>query len=91
MPETVPLDFTEDEVPWVASNLSSAAGALGTQAIELINWLICFRCASDELRVVVARLADWMANSFPSWAVYPALMTFRLVALDKMPAVRPVE
>ena len=24
--ETVPLDFTEDDVTWVASNLSGAAG-----------------------------------------------------------------
>ena len=28
VPETVPLDFTEDDVTWVASQLSGAAGAL---------------------------------------------------------------
>ena len=60
--ETVPLDFTEDDVTWVASKLSSAEGALGEEAIELRNWLFCFRCVSEELRVVLARLADWMAN-----------------------------
>ena len=27
--ETVPLNFTEDDVTWVASKLSGAAGALG--------------------------------------------------------------
>ena len=53
IPETVPLDFTEDDVMWVSSKLSSAAGALGAEAIELRNWLLCFRCASEELRVVV--------------------------------------
>ena len=31
--ETVPLDFTEDDVTWVASKLSSAAGALGAEAM----------------------------------------------------------
>ena len=29
VPETVPLDFLEDDVMWVTSNLSGAAGALG--------------------------------------------------------------
>ena len=70
VPETVPLDFTEDDVTWVASNISGAAGALGAEAIELRNWLLCFRCVSEELRDVVARLADWMANSSPPWATY---------------------
>ena len=65
VPETVPLDFTEDEVTWVTLQLSGAAGALGAEAIELLNWLLRFRCASEEFRVVVASLADWMANSSP--------------------------
>ena len=63
VPETAPLDFTEDDVTWVALELSVAAGALGAEAIELHNWLLCLGCASEELRVVVASLADWMANS----------------------------
>ena len=33
VPKTVPLDFTEDDVTWVASNLSGAAGALGAEAM----------------------------------------------------------
>ena len=65
VPETVPLDFTEDDVTWVASNISGAAGALGTEATELRNWLLCFGCASEELIVVVASLSDCMANSSP--------------------------
>ena len=82
IPETVPLDFTEDDVMWVASKLSVAGGVLGAQAMELHNWLFSFRCASEELSVVVAGLADWMDNSFPPWAAYFALMACRLVALD---------
>ena len=65
VPETVPLDFTEDDVTWVASKISGAAGALGAEAMELGNWLVRFVCASKELRVVVARPTDWMANSPP--------------------------
>ena len=37
MPETVPLDFTEDDIMWVASKLSDAAEALGAEAIDLKN------------------------------------------------------
>ena len=89
MPETVPIDFTEDDVTWVASKLSGAAGALGAEAIELRNWLLCFGCASEEFRVVVARLADWMANSSLPWDAYCALMACSLVALDKRPGCAP--
>ena len=65
VPKTVSLDFTEDDVMWVASKLSSAAGTLGAEAMELFNWLLRFGCASEELWVVVASLAEWMANSSP--------------------------
>ena len=61
----VTLDFTEDDVTWVASKLSGAAGALGAEAMELRNWLLCFGCVSEELRVVVASLADSMAYPPP--------------------------
>ena len=46
MPETVPLDFTEDDVTWVASKVSIAVGALGADEIVLRNFLLRFRCAS---------------------------------------------
>ena len=42
------------------------------------------------MRVVVSKLADWMANSPPPWAAYCALMACLLVALDKRPGVRSV-
>ena len=58
--------------------------------IELRNWLLCFGCASEELRVVVSRMADWMAKYSPPWAAYRALMSCLLVALDKSPGVRPM-
>ena len=47
VPETVPLDFTEDDVTWLASKLSSAEGALVAEAMELHNWLLRFGCASE--------------------------------------------
>ena len=90
MTEKVPLNFTEDDVMVVASNIFDAEATLGAEAIELCNWLLRFRCASEELRVFVAILADCMTNSSPPWATYCALMDFRLVVLEKRPGVRPV-
>ena len=86
----VPLNFTEDDITWVTSNLSGAAGALGDEAVELRNWLLCFGCLSEELRVVLARLVDSMDNFLLPWAAYCALMACRILALDKMSGVRPV-
>ena len=83
-------DFTEDDVTWVASKLSGAEGELGAYAIELRNRLLRFSCASKELRVIVARLANWMHNSSTPWDAYHAIMACRLVALNKWPGVRPV-
>ena len=65
VPKMVPLEFKEDDIMWVASKISGAAGALGSEAIELRNWLLCFGCASEELRFVVPSLAYWMANPPP--------------------------
>ena len=58
--------------------------------MELRNWLLRFGCLSKELRVVVASLDDWIYNFSPPWAAYCALMSCRLVALDKQPGVHPV-
>ena len=90
MPEMVPLDFTEDDVTWVALNIYGAVGALGVEANEMRNWLICFGFASEKLRVVVSRMDEWMDNYSPTWAVYYAIMVCHLLALDKMPRVHPV-
>ena len=43
----VTLDFTEDDVTWVASKISGAAGALGAEAIEMRNCLLFFGCVSE--------------------------------------------
>ena len=85
----VPLNFTEDDVTWVTSKFSGAAGVLVAEAMELQHWILCFGCASEKLRVVV-RLDNWMTNSFPPWAVHCSQMTCCLVAPDKRPGVRPV-
>ena len=66
------------------------AGVLGYEAIELQNWLICFVCTSEELRVVVVNLVDWMSKYRLPWAAYHTLMGCCLVDLGKSPRVRSV-
>ena len=80
----------EDDITWAASKLSGAAGALGAEEIELYNWFLHFGCASEEFRVVVARLAECMSNLFRPWDAYCNLIACRLMTLDKRPGVRPV-
>ena len=65
----------------MASNLSGDAGALGAEAIELRNWLLRFACEKEEFRVVVANLADWMANTSPPPGCLP--LVFAHVVLIK--------
>ena len=56
--ETAPLDFLEDDVTWVASNLSGATWAMRAKTIELRNCLLSFECPSEEFRVVNVNFPD---------------------------------
>ena len=90
LPTPVPLVVTSEDVEKIGSKLSGAAGPGGTDAVELANWIMRFGAESERLRIVLARMTEWLANESPSWAAYRALMACRLVALDKQPGVRPV-
>ena len=59
-------------------------------AILLGDWLLRFGKSSLLVRERLAEMAEWLANDSPPWAAYRALMTGRIVALDKCPGVRPV-
>ena len=37
----VPLELSEDYGTWVVLNISGATGGLGTEAIDLRNWILC--------------------------------------------------
>ena len=63
VPGMATLDLSEGDITWVTSKLSGADSLLGSEEIELISWLLCFACTSEEFRVIVADLDDWMANS----------------------------
>jgi hypothetical protein len=90
LPDFVDLDITEDSIEVTARRLSGGAGLGGTDAHALQQWLLRFGKASRTLRQASAEMVDWLANTFPPWASYRALMAGRLVALDKCPGVRPI-
>ena len=59
-------------------------------SVSLQHWLLRFGSASADLRLIVGDFVEWLGNGRPPWAVYWALMSGRLIVLDKQPGIRPV-
>ena len=89
-PEMVPVDITYDAVSAVAGRLLGGAGPGGDDSVSLQHWILRFGAASGELRLIVAEVGKWLSNGRPPWAAYCAMMSGRLIALDKSPGIRPV-
>ena len=62
----------------------------GTDLVSLQDWLLRFGAEIGELWLTVTDFAEWIANGRPPWDAYRALMSIRLITLDKQPGVRPV-
>ena len=88
--EPIPVGITAEVIEQVATNLSGAAGPDGVDGTDLKNWLLRFGAESEALRIEMATWSEWLTNGHPPWAAYRGLMAGRLVALDKLPGVRPV-
>ena len=86
----VPVDITDNVVSAVAGRLSGGAGPGRNDLISLQHWLLRFGAESGALRLIVAKMGEWLSNGRPPWAAYRALMYGRLIALDKSPGIRPV-
>jgi hypothetical protein len=70
--------------------LSGSAGLGRMDSHMLQQMLLRSGKSSSVLCEAVAEFVDWLANSFPPWATYQALMAGRLVALDKCPDIWPL-
>ena len=64
-PELTPVDITDDMVTAVAGQLSGGAGPGRTESVSLQHWLLRFRAASRELRLIVGDFTEWMGNGRP--------------------------
>ena len=82
-PELTPVDITKDTVTVVAGRLSGGAGPGGTDSMSLQHWILRFSAASTELMLIVGDFVGVLGNGRPPWAAYQALMSGRLIALDK--------
>ena len=89
--EMVPVDITDNVVLEVAGRLLGGAEPGGTDSFSLQHWLLRFGAASGDLTQIVADFREWLSNGQPPWAVYRAMISVRLIALDKSPGIRPVE
>ena len=74
----------------VTGRLLGGVGPGGTDSVSLQHWLLRFGAASVELRFIVGDFVEWLGNGRPPWAVYRALTSGRLIALEKQPGIRPV-
>ena len=89
-PEMVPVNITDNVVLAVAGRLSGGLGPWGTDLVSLQHWLLRFGAASGALRQIVAEFRECLSNGRPPWAAYRAMMSVRLIALDKIPGIRLV-
>ena len=89
-PELTPVDITYNPVTAVAGRILGGAGPGGTDSVLLQHWLLRFGAACAELRLIFGAFVEWLGNGRPPWATYRALMSGRLIALDKQPGIRSV-
>ena len=57
-PELTPVDITNDTVTAVAGRLSGGSGPGGTDLVSLQHWILRFRAASEELRLIVGDFVE---------------------------------
>ena len=82
-PDVFSLNIPEEDVMWVAGNLLVSASPSGTDAMAFQSCILRFGQESTSPKDEMVAWKDWISNKSPPWAVYHAIMTARLVALDK--------
>lgn len=90
MPPLLEVDITCNHVEQVARKLHGGGGPTGTTSENWKDFLLRFGEASLHLRKSIAELTMKLNNEYVPWNQIQALMSSRLVALDKCPGVRPI-
>ena len=86
----VELDMCGGHIQMVARWLRGGAGPGGSDSTAWQDWLLRYGAHSEHLRDAVARLTSVVANSLMPFHFIRALISSRLVAVDKCPGVRPI-
>ena len=90
LPEFEEVEINGGHVLRVARMIQGGAGPGGCDATHWQDVLVRFGAHSGRLREAVTSLCRKLANSVVPWSTVQALMSSRLIALDKCPGVRPV-
>jgi uncharacterized C2H2 Zn-finger protein len=90
LPPLLEVDITSNHVEQVARKLHGGGGPTGTTSENWKDYLLRFGEASHHLRNSIAQLTMTLNNEYVPWHQIQALMSSRLVALDKCPGVRPI-
>ena len=90
LPPFIDIEVTNSHVEQAAKKLSGSAGISGFDSHQMQKILLRHGKHSENLRESFAKAATKLANSIVEWDDIRALKAKRLIALNKMPEVRPV-
>eukprot|EP00957_Ditylum_brightwellii_P206169 15347119-Ditylum_brightwellii.AAC.1 len=74
----------------VALCLLGAAGLGSVDLVLLQDWLLRCGKVGKKLHEVVAKFAQWVANTYPPWAAIRDYVAGKIIGFDECPGVRPV-
>jgi hypothetical protein len=89
-PDLSRVDIAHDTIEQVAQYFLGYSGLGGVDSQVLSHWLLAFGVTIESLRHSLANFTNWLANNIPPWEAYRAMRAGRLLALDKIPGVRPI-
>ena len=90
LPELEDIDITGGHIHHVANWIQGGVGPGGCDSAHWQDALLRYGSASYRLRDCIANLSRCLANSIFDWSLLRALLSSRLIALDKSPGIRPI-
>ena len=90
LPQLKDVEVTGGHILYAAQRIQGGAGPGGCDACHWHDALLCYGAHSARLHDAVATLARQLANSVTPWSDVCALVSNRLIALDKCHGVRPI-
>ena len=89
-PAVEDIVITSAQIEKTARKLRGSTGPSGADSDHWKSVLLRFGSRSEMLRDCIATLACKMGNEVLPWKKLRALMSCRLIALDKRPGIRPI-